>query len=203
MEGNSSNVDNAKNVEVKVNKPKKKHGIKIAVVLVIVIMALIIGVLTWMLVSGKDFSTIFNKNNEEQTDSKGQNVVSADNNNGGNGMAIGKGGDNEILSNTTNNNNNTNTNNDDLKDSFTVRYDTRGVRNITIEGTSFVCNEDVPEISGISSSAKAKIEKEIADRYSKVWEDIKAQTSDEYVTELLPNMNKNATEYGPEDIGFH
>lgn len=189
------------------NKPKKKgKGLKIAVGILIIVMAIMIGVLSWLLISGKDFSTMFNKNNEEQSDNK--NVVESNNNdsnnnnntdnnkdNNGDGMASGKGGDDENVSTNAN-----------LKDSFKVRYDTRGVRNITVDGASFVCNEDVPDISGISSTAKAKIEKEIADRYSKVWEDINKQTSDDYIKELLKHMNENSQNnggYAPEDIGFH
>lgn len=175
------------------NKPKKKgKGLKIVIIILILIMAMIIGVLSWLLISGKSISDIFNKNNQEQSDNKGQNVVSSDN---GNGMASGKGGDGEDQSNNINNAN--------LKDSFKIRFDTRGVRNITVEGASFVCNEDVPEISGISSSAAEKIEKKIADIYSEVWKDINAQTEDNYIKELLTQMNKNSGEYGPQDIGFH
>lgn len=175
------------------NKPKKKgKGLKIVVIILIIVMAMIIGVLSWLLISGKSISDIFNKNNQGQEDNKGQNVVSTDN---GNGNATGKGGDGEDPANNTSNAN--------LKDSFKIRLDTRGVRNITIEGASFVCNEDVPDISGISSSAAEKIEKKIADIYSKKWEEINKQTSDDYIKELLTQMNKNSGEYGPQDIGFH
>lgn len=174
------------------NKPKKKgKGLKIVVIILIIVMAMIIGVLSWLLISGKDFSTIFNKNNEEQTDNKGQNVVSTDN---GNGNATGKGGDGEDPAN--------NTSNTSLKDSFKIRFDTRGVRNITVEGASFVCSEDDPDISGISNSAAEKIEKKIVEIYAEVWKDINSQTEDDYIKELLTQMNQNSGEYGPQDIGF-
>lgn len=179
------------------NNPKKKgKGIKIVIIILILIMAMIIGVLSWLLISGKSISDIFNKNNQEQLDNKGKNVVSSDN---GNEMASGKGGDGEETVNNTNNNNTSNAN---LKDSFKIRFDTRGVRNITVEGASFVCNEDDPDISGISNSAAEKIEKKIVEIYAEVWKDINSQTEDDYIKELLTQMNKNSGEYGPQDIGF-
>lgn len=174
------------------NKPKKKgKGLKIVVIILIIVMAVIIGVLSWLLVSGKSISDIFNKNNQEQSDNKGQNVVSTDN---GNGNATGKGGDGEDPAN--------NTSNTSLKDSFKIRFDTRGVRNITVEGASFVCSEDDPDISGISNSAAEKIEKKIVEIYAEVWKDINSQTEDDYIKELLTQMNQNSGEYGPQDIGF-
>lgn len=176
----------------KESKPKKKgKGLKIVIVILIIAMAVIIGVLSWLLVSGKSISDIFNKNNQEQSDNKGQNVVSTDN---GNGNATGKGGDGEDPANNTSNTN--------LKDSFKIRFDTRGVRNITVEGASFVCSEDDPDISGISNSAAEKIEKKIVEIYAEVWKDINSQTEDDYIKELLTQMNQNSGEYGPQDIGF-
>ena len=191
------------NTQNKNTQKNKKRGIpKVVLIIIILIMAAIIGLLSWMVISGKDFSTIFNKvvqsedkkdNKEEKNDEKNnQNNETAkekDNN------ASDKGTENKKTSNTTN-----------LKDSFKVTYETRGVRNITIGGASFVCNEDVPHISGISSTASAKMEKYLTDWYSRVWVDINAQTSDDYIKELLTQMNEASEEndgYGPYDIGFH
>ena len=196
MEANNQNVSNGDKT-----KKKKGLGLKIALFIVILIMAIIIGILSWLLISGKNFSTIFNnveqsennktieeqnKNNNTKDDGK------KDEDDNKNGMVTGKGGDNENVSNNTN-----------LKDSFKVTYETRGVRNITIGGASFVCNEDVPSISGISTSAAEKMEKYLNNWYSEVWKDINEQTKDEYIEEILNQMNENSGDYGPQDIGFH
>ena len=183
---------------------KKKSGVaKVVLVIIIVIMAIVIGILSWLLISGKKVSTIFDdikvalnlssdkKDESEKDDNKNSNdKVEEDK-----GEASGKGGDNENVSNNTN-----------LKDSFKVRYNTRGVRNITVGGASFVCNEDVPGISGISSSAAKRMEKYLTDWYARVWVDINDQAEDDYVKEILNNMNEAAQEnpnYTPYDIGFH
>lgn len=181
------------------NKQRKSHkkkggATKVVLVIIIVIMAIVIGVLSWLLISGKDISTIFDDLKQslnissEKTDKNKENEKET-------GKASDKGGDNEDVSDNTN-----------LKKSFKVRYDTRGVRNITVGGANFVCNEDVPEISGISASAADKMEKYLTDWYAKVWVDINAQTEDDYIKELLTQMNEasqNYGGYGPEDIGFH
>ncbi len=205
MEENNQNVNKSNN-DNNAKKKKSGFGLKIILVVIILIMAIIIGILSWLLISGKDFSTIFNNvEQSENTDkNKTENVKNDDNNtknvdNGDkdnddnkNGMVTGKGGDTENV--TTNNN---------LKDSFKVTYETRGVRNITVGGASFVCNEDVPKISGISASAAEKMEKYLNNWYSEVWKDINEQTKDDYIKELLTQMNENSGEYGPDDIGFH
>ena len=206
MKANNKNVNNDK-------KGKEKNGArsKITLIIIILIMAIIIGILSWLLISGKNFSTIFNnvehseknENNntieQQQDDNKNNSNTKEDDEkkededeDNRNGMATGKGGDEE--------NDSINTN---LKDSFKVTYETRGVRNITIEGACFVCNEDVPTISGISTSAAAKMEKYLNNWYSEVWIDINEQTKDEDIKELLNQMNENSDEYGPQDIGFH
>ena len=205
MKANNKNVNNDK-------KGKEKNGArsKITLSIIILIMAIIIGILSWLLISGKNFSTIFNnaeqseknennktieqqqdnnKNNSNSDTKEDENKEDEDNRNE---MATGKGGDEE--------NDSINAN---LKDSFKVTYETRGVRNITIGGASFVCNEDVPSISGISTSAAEKMEKYLNNWYSEVWIDINEQTKDEYIKELLNQMNENSDEYGPQDIGFH
>ena len=203
MEENNKDLNKVKNEN---SKPKKKSGaLKIVIILIIAIMAIIIGILSWLLISGKDFSTIFN--NVEQSENKSEktedinnddnNTKNVDNGNkdkddNKNGMVTGKGGDNEIVQANTN-----------LKETFKVTYETRGVRNITVGGASFVCNEDVPKISGISASAAEKMEKYLNNWYSEVWKDINEQTKDDYIKELLTQMNENSGEYGPEDIGFH
>ncbi|MBR4260945.1 MAG: DUF3298 domain-containing protein [Clostridia bacterium] len=209
MEENNTQLNNSKKEN---GKPKKKGGkAKIILVIIIVIMAIVIGVLSWLLISGKNVSTILDdikeslnlsseKNEEDKNENDKKNSEDVDNedkdkeenNKEDTGNVSGKGGDNENVSNNTN-----------LKDSFKVKYDTRGVRNITIGGASFVCNEDVPEISGISQAAANKMEKYLNDWYSKVWKDINAQTEDDYIKELLNQMSENSNEYGPEDIGFH
>lgn len=92
-----------------------------------------------------------------------------------------------------------------LKDSFKVTYETIGVRNITVGGASFVCNEYVPHITGISSQAANNIETYLNNWYKEVWEDIDSQTEDEYIYEMLKNMNENSINnpnYAIGDIGF-
>ncbi|MCR5146320.1 MAG: hypothetical protein K6B70_03105 [Clostridia bacterium] len=112
------NIENNQNVDSNKNKPKKKgKGLKILVIIIIIVMAVIIGVLSWLLISGKNFSDIFNKNNQGQLDNKGQNVVSTDN---GNGNATGKGGDGEDPAKNTN-----------LKDSFSSKTDTTSTQSTT------------------------------------------------------------------------
>lgn len=193
--------------EKRVNDKSKKSGgkLKIILIFIIVIMAIVIGVLSWLLASGKEISTIFDdikdslnlsSDKTEEDDDKDKNKSDDSDKNKDEDKdkkedISGKGGDSNDVSNNTN-----------LKDSFKVRYDTRGVRNITIGGASFVCNEDVPEISGISTTASTKMEKYLKDWYSRVWVDINAQTSDDYIKELLENMN-NYSNYSGYDIGFH
>ncbi len=186
--------------EKRTNKKKKGGKSKIILIIIIVIMAIVIGILSWLLISGKDITTLFddvkqslNLSSEKKADEKKDNVEDEDKDKKED--ISGKGGDSNDVSSNTN-----------LKDSFKVRYNTRGVRNITVGGACFVCNEDVPEISGISSAAAEKMEKYLKDWYSRVWVDINAQTEDDYIKELLNNMNEasqNNGGYGPEDIGFH
>jgi len=103
------------------------------------------------LISGKDLSNIFSnieqsesRKEDKKIDTENQNIENNSNNDEKNKekkeYVSGKGSDD--VSNNTN-----------LKDSFKVTYETRGVRNITIEGSSFVCNENVPHITGISENA--------------------------------------------------
>ena len=188
---------------------KKKGGLIAAIVIIVLIIALIAGGLSWMFISGNDFSTIIDniKESFENKDKKEENTK--DDKDANNNTSYvnpndkpenvedpndkedisGKGGNNE--------------NNTNLKDSFKVTYETRGVRNISVGGANFVCNEDVPKISGISSTAASKIEKYLNNWYSEVWKDINAQTEDDYIKEILTQMNENSGEYGPADIGFH
>lgn len=175
--------------EKRMNKKKKGGKSKIILIIIIVIMAIVIGILSWLLISGKDITTLFddvkqslNLSSEKTADEKKDNVKEEDKNKKED--ISGKGGDSNDVSSNTN-----------LKDSFKVKYNTRGVRNITVGGASFVCNEDVPEISGISSAAANKMEKYLTDWYARVWVDINEQTEDDYIKELLSNMDY--------DIGFH
>jgi len=175
--------------EKRTNKKKKGGKSKIILIIIIVIMAIIIGILSWLLISGKDITTLFddvkqslNLSSEKKADEKKDNVKDEDKDKKED--ISGKGGDSNDVSSNTN-----------LKDSFKVKYNTRGVRNITVGGASFVCNEDVPEISGISSAAANKMEKYLTDWYARVWVDINEQTEDDYIKELLSNMDY--------DIGFH
>lgn len=199
MSGNNQNLNNSNN-----QKKKKGNGLKILLVIIILIMAAIIGLLSWLLASGKDFSTIFNEieqsisnKNSNKVDSKEDENKDNNNNNKGNNSKGDISGNGENIDKKSNNTN--------LKDSFKVSYETRGVRNITIEGASFVCNEDVPHISGIGSDAASKIEKRLNSWYSDVWKDINEQTKDEEIKEILTQMNENSKKYGSslEDIGFH
>lgn len=204
MEENNTQLNNSKKGNV---KPKKKGGkAKIIPIIIIVIMAIVIGILSWLLISEKNVSNVLddikgslNLSSEKKEEDKKENdkknsddVDNEDKEKEEKGNISGKGGDNENVSSNTN-----------LKDSFKVKYDTRGVRNITVGGASFVCNEDVPEISGISQTAADKMEKYLNDWYSDVWKDINSQTEDDYIKELLNQMNESSSEYGPEDIGFH
>lgn len=95
--------------------------------------------------------------------------------------------------------------NNTLKESFKVTYETVGVRNITVKGASFVCNQNEPHITGINSSAGKKIEDYIKNWYKTVWKDIADQTDDEYITDILEQIDKNNKDY-PEsqsgEIGF-
>lgn len=192
------------NTENEKSQLKKKSGaLKIVVIIIIVIMAIIIGILSWLLISGKDFSNIFSnieqsesRKEDKKVDTENQNIENNSNNDEKNKekkeYVSGKGSDD--VSNNTN-----------LKDSFKVTYETRGVRNITIEGSSFVCNENVPHITGISENAAKNMEKYLNDWYSRVWKDIDEQTKDDYIKELLNQMNENSKkyDYAPEDIGFN
>ena len=94
---------------------------------------------------------------------------------------------------------------ENLKDSFNVKYETIGVRNITVRSASFVCNENVPHITGIDSKAANKIEKYLNDWYDEVWKDINEQTEDKYIKEILEQMDENNNNYPDSqsyDIGF-
>ncbi len=212
MQENKQNQDlNNTQATGKQGKSHKKKGraTKVVLIVIIIIMAIVIGILSWLLASGKEISTIFDDmkkslnlssdKTEEADDKDKNNSDDSDKNKDEDknitGNVSGKGGDNENASTNTS-----------LKESFKVRYDTRGVRNITIGGASFVCNEDVPTISGISSAAATKMEKYLTDWYSRVWVDINSQTSDDYIKELLENMNENMNKYpnySGYDIGFH
>lgn len=193
--------------EKRMNKKNKNKGVKskIVLIIIIIIMAVVIGILSWLLVTGKNVLTIFddikqslNLSSEKTDEQKNDNEANKEKNNDTqeqNGNVTAKGGDNEIDSSNTN-----------LKDLFKITYDTRGVRNITVGGASFVCNEDVPHISGISKSAAEKMEKYMTENYSRVWVDINKQTEDDYIKELLNHMNESSQNnggYAPEDIGFH
>ena len=179
-------------------KNKKSSVLKIVLVLIIAILLIIIGIFTGLLVSGKDFTTIFNnKPQSEQSSSEQSSNEQSNNKEDDNKKDTDKKEDNSEP-----NNNNT-SKNSNLKDSFKVSYETRGVRNITIGGASFVCNEDVPNITGISASAAEKMEKYLKNWYSDVWKDINEQTKDEYIEEILNQMNEFSGDYGPQDIGFH
>ena len=183
---------------------RKKGGkLKILLIFIILILIAVIGLLSWLLISGKNLSTIFNNVEQSQENSKDKEI---DTNNQKQENVNDKKDEQKQESETTNKTEDNTQNDKNLKDSFKVSYETRGVRNITIGGASFVCNEDVPVISGISKNASEKMEKYLKNWYSEVWEDINQQTEDDYIKEILNNMNENSQNnenYILEDIGFH
>lgn len=190
------------NLKSSLNKKKKGGKLKIVLIFIILILIAVIGLLSWLLFSGKNFTTMFNNVEQSEEKSKDKNIDSNDQKDETSDNQKDEQKHDDKISSKTQNNTQNNTN---LKDSFKVSYETRGVRNITIGGASFVCNEDVPKISGISSSAAQKMEKYLADWYSRVWEDINKQTEDEYIKEILTQMNEYSVnnDYGIQDIGFH
>lgn len=95
---------------------------------------------------------------------------------------------------------------ENLKDSFKVTYETKGVRNLSVGGVNFVCNEEVPIITGIDSKAAEKMEKYLTDWYNEVWNEINSKTPDEEILEILSQMHANELNYpnlAVYDIGFN
>lgn len=215
MDEKENKVENMQNS----NSKKKKKGVKIAVIAIIIIVALIIAGLSVMLATGNDFETIidniektFDNKKDKKEDSKSDSEKNENSNTGNNtnnsdepnGMASGNGGSIEISdfdSNFTKLNKTPNANKQ-----FRLVYLTNGIKNITVGGASYVCNENDPHITGVNSDIVQKIENYIKDYYNTVWEDINSQTSDDYIKEILTGYNEYSLknpDYKYDDIGFN
>ena len=201
MKENGTNLNNVEKQNIK--KTKKKKGGLIVIVIVVVILALTIGGMIWMAISGNDFATIINNIQQTKEESKNDSNNSKESNN-----------DDSNGNNENNTSQDTDGNNDkgmvsgrgaDETKYFKLAYSTKGIKNITVGGASFVCNEDDPEITGINKNVASKIEGFIKNHYSEVWKDINDQTNDDEIKEILTNMNEMSIKYpnySAYDIGF-